>query len=272
MIVFPNAKINLGLNILSKRLDGYHEIETIFYPIGLADVLEFIVDDTIEKPQMTISGKDVPGDVSENLCLKVFKEFKHAFDLPNVRVHLHKVIPIGAGLGGGSADAAFLINSLNAHFNLHLDLKQRYKIAAAIGSDCAFFIKNTPAFAQGRGEILTDLDLLLKGYYCILLNPGIHIGTKEAYEGVVPRKPDVSLKDLISNTPMNNWRELVKNDFEKNIFLKYPLIKELKDSLYEQGAIYASMSGSGSSVYGIFNKPIIVDAQLQKYLVWEGLF
>lgn len=250
MISFPNAKINLGLHITSKRKDGYHEIETCMVPIPLYDALEMIVD---KKANWNSSGLAIPGESKDNLILKAEKLLKKDFpDLPYLNIHLHKNIPMGAGLGGGSADGAFALKLMNNLFDLHLDDFFLEEYASQLGSDCPFFIENTPKIARGRGEILEPIDLSLKGTYLVLINPGIHVGTKEAYAGVSPAPPKVQLEEVLADR--SRWRNELVNDFEPNIFRNYPEIAGIKSKLYESGAFYAAMSGSGSSVFGLFDK------------------
>ena len=269
MILFPNAKINLGLNVVSCRSDGFHNIETIFYPIGLADNLEFII---APDKKMNISNSGIIIDNNENnLCLKAYNLLKDKYNLPPVHIHLDKIIPVGAGLGGGSADAAFILKGLNEFFELGLSIDEMARYVSGIGSDCSFFIFNKPLFAEGKGDIFSDVEHVLKGLYIILVYPGIFVSTKEAYQGVNPSKPDCSLKELI-NMPVVQWKEYIKNDFEMSVFKKYPVIREIKEKLYQNGALYASMSGSGSSVYGIFeNKPDFHDFD-QSCFIWDGTF
>ncbi|MEN2281965.1 4-(cytidine 5'-diphospho)-2-C-methyl-D-erythritol kinase [Algoriphagus sp. SE2] len=268
MICFPNAKINLGLNITSKRNDGYHEVETCMYPIPLFDALEIIVNN--KKTNWTSSGLVIPGDPKDNLILKAYQLLKKDFtNLPQISIHLHKNIPMGAGLGGGSADAAFALNLMNNLFDLILDDFFLEEYAAEIGSDCPFFIENTPKIAKGRGEILEKISLNLKGERIILINPGIHIGTKEAYAGVTPSPPKSKLKEVLADK--TRWKNELVNDFEASIFNNHPEIKEIKDKLYENGAYYASMSGSGSSVFGLFeNSPKKIEWD-KNYFVFEAL-
>lgn len=266
MICFPNAKINIGLNIVEKRPDGFHNIETIFYPIDLKDVLEFVESDSMA---FNNSGIAVDGDMDSNLCIKAYNILAKNHDLPKINIHLHKVIPFGAGLGGGSSDAAFMLNALNTHFDLNLTTDELKSYASEIGSDCAFFVENTPAFARGKGNMLNSISLDLKGYYLVLINPGIHISTPEAYANVVPQYPETSLKELIKR-PIETWEDCICNDFENSIFPKYPEIKEIKDKLYRQGAVYAAMSGSGSSVFGIFKEPIDIKDEFSDCFFWSG--
>ncbi len=257
MIVFPNCKINLGLNILHKRSDGYHDLETIFYPITLCDSLE-IIDNThgVKSPAFPFSssGLSVTGNPSSNICVKAYKLLKKDFpSLVSVQIHLHKVIPAGAGLGGGSADAAFTLKAINEVMSLGISTKQLINYAAELGSDCAFFIINKPCFAKGRGEILEEIQLDLSAYKIIIVNPGIHVDTGRAFLDMKPSLPEKPLKEIIAG-PIESWKELLKNDFEKIIFQQHTPISDIKEILYNKGAIYASMSGSGSTVFGIFPK------------------
>lgn len=250
MISFPNAKINLGLHITAKRKDGFHDIETCMVPIPLFDVLEMILD---KKPTWNSSGLDIPGEPKDNLILKAEKLLKKDFPaLPNLNIHLHKNIPMGAGLGGGSADGAFALKLMNNLFDLHLDDFFLEEYAAQLGSDCPFFIENTPKIARGRGEILKPIELSLKGTYIVLINPGIHVGTKEAYTGVTPTFPKVKLEEILKDR--SRWKTELVNDFEPSIFKNHPEIEAIKSSMYSAGAFYAAMSGSGSSVFGLFDK------------------
>lgn len=256
MISFPNAKINLGLHITGKRKDGYHEIETCMVPIPLFDALEMILD---KKEAWDSTGLDIPGDSKDNLILKAEKLLKKDFQgLPNLAIHLHKNIPMGAGLGGGSADCAFALKLMNNLFDLHLDDYFLEEYAAQLGSDCPFFIENIPKIARGRGEILDPIDLSLKGCYLILINPGIHIGTKEAYAGVSPAPAKVKLEEVLADR--SRWKSELVNDFEASIFKNHPAIAEIKEEMYKNGAFYAAMSGSGSTVFGLFDqKPLKMD-------------
>ena len=257
MIVFPNCKINLGLNILNKRSDGYHNLETIFYPIPLSDSLEIIENkQTVKSPTFpfTTSGIPISGKPSSNLCVKAYRLLKQDFpDMPGVKIHLHKIIPSGAGLGGGSADAAFSLKVMNELFKLQLTNEQLIHYAAKLGSDCPFFIINKPCFASGRGEILEEIQLDLSLFKFIIVNPRIHIDTGRAFLNMTPSKPEKSVKEIIAG-PLESWKDELINDFEKIIFQQHHEIMEIKDSLYRNGAIYVSMSGSGSTVVGIFPK------------------
>ena len=251
MIVFPNAKINLGLNIVEKRADGYHNIETVFYPIGLCDVLEVEPSETCTDYSFSSSGIPLDGDPEDNLIVKAYHLLRSGYQFPPIDISLVKQIPFGAGLGGGSADAAFMLKSINELFKLKITPSRLEKIAAKLGADCPVFIRNRPVFASGIGNVFNSIDLSLKGYFLLLVKPDIHVSTPEAYSLVVPEKPETSLLELI-NLPVSKWKNTIKNDFEKSVFARYPAINKIKNDLYEMGAVYASMSGSGSSVFGIF--------------------
>ncbi len=254
MICFPNAKINLGLNIISKRVDGFHNIETIFYPLALTDILEFIETDK-NQTQIKMSGISLDIPDNQNICIKAYELLSQDFDLAPLEIFLHKIIPSGAGLGGGSSDAAFFIKYLNTYFKLGLSEYQLENYAAQIGSDCAFFIRNKPVFASGKGEVFEKIELDLSNYFIYLVKPDVFVGTQEAYSSVKPTIPDVSIKELV-NGPIEEWKDLIFNDFERSVFKIHPQLNQIKENLYENGAIYASMSGSGSSIYGIFkNEP-----------------
>ncbi len=250
MIIFPNAKINIGLNVINRREDGYHNIETVFYPIKINDVLEVIEADELS---FESAGLAIPGRVEDNLCLKGYHLLKKDFGLPPVKIFLYKHIPIGAGLGGGSADAAFLIRLLNQKFEIGLDEGQMTGYARQLGADCAFFIQNKPAFALGIGDELEPISLDLAKYKTVLVMPPVQVSTAEAYRGVRPAVPGHSLKELI-RLPVAEWKNHVKNDFEESVFKNHPVIRGVKAALYDAGAIYASMSGSGASVFGIFEE------------------
>lgn len=257
MITFPNAKINLGLNIVEKRPDGYHNLETIFYPINLQDALEVTRAEYSKQPYtLRVSGTPIEGAPEDNLVVKAFQLLKKDFPqmLP-IEIHMYKHIPTGAGLGGGSADAAFMIKLLNDKFSLGISEERMEEYAAQLGADCAFFIKNKPVFATGIGNLFEPVELSLKGYHIVLIKPDIFVSTKDAFASIVPHRPELSLKE-IAKQPIETWKDCMKNDFEDSVFLKYPEIAAIKDKLYDLGATYASMSGSGSSVYGIFQTPI----------------
>jgi len=250
MISFPNAKINLGLNIIGKREDGYHNIESGFYPIPWHDSLEIVASKDFSFQSY---GLEIPGDSASNLCVKAYHLLKETFDIPPVAIHLLKKIPMGAGLGGGSADGAFALKLINDLFKLELADAQLEAFALRLGSDCPFFIENKAAIANGRGEQLKVIDLDLKGYYMAIHNPGIHISTKEAYAGIAPKTPSYSITNLLQQ-PVSIWKDHLVNDFEHSIFPHYPEIEKLNMEMYTEGALYASMTGSGSTVYGIFEE------------------
>lgn len=266
MIGFPNAKINLGLHVTAKRKDGYHEIETCMVAIPLFDALEMVID---KKPGWNSTGFPIPGDPKDNLILKAEKLLRKDFQgLPNLNIHLHKSIPMGAGLGGGSADGAFALKLMSNLFDLHLDDFFLEEYAAQLGSDCSFFVGNTPAIARGRGELLEPFNLSLEGVHLVLINPGIHVGTKEAYAGVTPAAPKVKLEEVLADR--SRWKEELVNDFEPSVFAAHPEIGEIKEKMYAAGAFYAAMSGSGSSVFGLFEKkPASIDWK-DGYFVFEA--
>ena len=257
MITYPNAKINLGLNIVEKRPDGYHNLETIFYPINLQDALEVTELENEEgEYKLKVSGVPIEGDAENNLVVKAYRLLKKDFpDMSPINIHMFKHIPTGAGLGGGSADAAFMIKLLNEKFNLKLSIEKMEEYAAILGADCAFFIQNKPVFASGIGNIFENITLSLKGYYIVLVKPDIFVSTKDAFSHITPMHPNQSLKEII-RMPVETWRATMKNDFEESVFQKYPEIAAIKDKLYDMGAIYASMSGSGSSIFGIFREQV----------------
>lgn len=269
MILFPNAKINLGLHILSKRKDNFHNLETLMVPIGLCDVLEFLPSGGNET-QFKISGIPVSGEMKENLVFKAYLQLKDRYKLPHLQIHLHKIIPAGAGLGGGSSDAAFMLKGLNKEFELNLSVEELKKIAGSLGSDCSFFIENNTALASGKGEKLLPTINYIKNLKILVFYPGFHVSTADAYSGITPDHTRADLLSLFENE-RQGWKKSLGNDFEKTIFKKHPVLKDLKDRIYQYGALYASMSGSGSSVYGLFEKDFKIPAELQKHLIWEGM-
>jgi 4-diphosphocytidyl-2-C-methyl-D-erythritol kinase len=266
MLTFPNAKINLGLLITEKRTDGFHNLQSCFYPVGWTDMLEVI---SAENFSFSNSGLPIPGNASTNLCVCAYELVKADFDLPPVQMHLHKIVPIGAGLGGGSADAAFALKLLNDQFTLGLSVSHLQVYARKLGSDCAFFIENKPAYCLEKGDVFEEIAIDLSGYYILLVYPNIAISTAEAYVNVRPRKPEQSLRQHLQE-PIETWRHVVHNDFEASLFPSYPVLSGIKQQLYDSGAVYASMSGSGSTVYGIFNAPPLVPNQFSDYNVWQG--
>jgi 4-diphosphocytidyl-2-C-methyl-D-erythritol kinase len=267
MVTFPNCKINLGLNIVNKRSDGYHNIETVFLPVQLKDALEVIEK---EKFEFSTSGSMIEGEAENNLCIKAFlllkKDLPH---LPPVQMHLHKVIPIGAGLGGGSADGTFTLKLLNTKFELNLSEKQLINYSLQLGSDCPFFMVNKPCFATGRGEGLEQIEADLSEFKVLIVHPPIHISTAWAFSTIKPLRPVKSIKQIIQQ-PISTWKDELINDFEIPVFTKYPEIKKIKDELYNAGAVYASMSGSGSAVYGIFTKGNVISLSFpENYFINE---
>ena len=251
MISFPNCKINLGLHILDKREDSFHNLETVFYPVPFKDALE-LIPSTNTGIEFTATGLAVDGNAADNLCVKAYHLLKKDFpEIPTIKIHLHKAIPLGAGLGGGSADAAFMLKLLNEKFKLNLSTDQLINYALQLGSDCPFFIINKPCLATGRVEMLDEIAVDLSAYKIVLINPGIHINTGWAFSNITPAQPARSIKEIIQQ-PVNTWKDELKNDFESAVFTAHPAIKEIKEALYTQGAVYAAMSGSGSTVFGIF--------------------
>jgi 4-diphosphocytidyl-2-C-methyl-D-erythritol kinase len=246
MIVFPNAKINIGLNVVEKRQDGYHNLESCFFPIPWKDALEVVQAETFS---FSSSGIDIPGEA--NIVTEAYQLLKSKFDLPPVAIHLHKNIPIGAGLGGGSADGAFMLRLLNELFELSVSQTELKTYAGQLGSDCPFFIDNQPKFVEGTGDIFSEINLDLSRFYLTVVFPDLHIETQSAFKGLVPEKPVVDLKEILEGSAPEAWREVVKNDFEKTARQE---ILAVKENLYALGAAYASMSGSGSAVYGLFTK------------------
>ncbi|MEQ8469787.1 MAG: 4-(cytidine 5'-diphospho)-2-C-methyl-D-erythritol kinase [Marinoscillum sp.] len=250
MLSFPNAKINIGLNITSKRPDGYHNIESCFYPIPWYDALEILPANSL---QFTTSGLEIPGTTSSNLCIKAYEILKSEYNIGPVHIHLHKVIPMGAGLGGGSADGAFTLTMLNDIFHLNLSIQALRDVAGRLGSDCPFFIENRPAIVRGTGNEFFNCSVNLKGKYLAVRNPGIHISTAEAYRNVVPSIPESAIEEIL-NGSITSWKSKLNNQFELSIFPNHPQIADIKQELYKHGAIYASMTGSGSTVFGLFDQ------------------
>ena len=268
MITFPNAKINLGLNIVEKRPDGYHNLETIFYPIPLQDALEITPWEGGErKYKLAQSGIQIAGDDENNLVVKAYKLLDSLYNLPPIEINLLKHIPSGAGLGGGSADAAFMLCMLNQHFQQNIPNEQLEVYAAQLGADCAFFVENKPTFAEGIGNIFSPIELSLKGYKLLLVKPDIFVSTRDAFAQIKPKRPTISLKE-VAKMPIEAWKTYMVNDFEESVFPQFPAIADIKAKLYDMGAIYASMSGSGSSVFALFKG----DATLPKVDFGEGAF
>ena len=239
MITFPNAKINLGLDVVEKRPDGYHNLETVFYPIPLYDILEITKSE--DETSFTMHNAEFEGNDNDNLVVKAYNILATDYEMPKVNISLYKNIPTGAGMGGGSADAAFALKMLNSIAELNLSDEKLEEYAARLGADCAFFIKNKPAYATGIGNILTPIDCNLAGFYIVVVKPDIHISTKEAYSLVNPQYPQNPLADIIK-MPVEEWKGLMKNDFEKSVFAKFPAVRDIKEKLYDLGAVYDSMS------------------------------
>ncbi|NEU08095.1 4-(cytidine 5'-diphospho)-2-C-methyl-D-erythritol kinase [Flavihumibacter sp. R14] len=266
MIIFPNAKINLGLKIVGRRDDGYHNISTVFYPVNIKDALEVVEAD---KLTFTSTGIPIPGDPAENLCLKAWHLLSKDFHLPKVHIHLHKQIPVGAGLGGGSADAAFCIRLLNEKFKMKLTTVAMENYARSLGADCAFFIKNKTVVARGKGDEFSSIELNLDKYFKVLVMPPFHVQTGEAYRGIQPS--GVELTPDLLRLPPEKWRNVLVNDFEKPVFEMFPQIEKIKEALYGSGALYASMSGSGASVYGLFSAEVKLSDLEEDNLVFYGI-
>jgi 4-diphosphocytidyl-2-C-methyl-D-erythritol kinase len=260
VIVFPNCKLNLGLHIVSKRDDGFHNLETVFFPFNFKDALEIIKSPDNEPDfSFTSSGLSISGEKKDNLCYKAYALVKNNHPhIPAIQMHLHKTIPMGAGMGGGSADAAFTIKLLNQLFDLKMPLNEIHEMAAVLGSDCPFFIKNKTCFASGRGEILEEIILDLSDYKILVIHPGIHINTAWAFSQIKPATPVKSIKEIISQ-PISTWKSALINDFEEPVFKKHPELNVIKNALYASGAVYASMTGSGSAIFGIFNRELKID-------------
>lgn len=269
MLTFPNAKINLGLNITEKRPDGYHNLETVFYPIPIEDALEIteLQGAPGEKFRLHQAGLEIAGEADNNLVVRAYKLLDEQFHLPPTDIHLFKHIPSGAGLGGGSADAAFMLKLLNEQFGLALTDETLEEYAARLGADCAFFIKNRPVYAEGIGNLFSPITLSLKGYRLWLVKPDIFVSTRDAFARIKPRRPQASLREIVK-LPVEGWKACMVNDFEESVFPQFPAIGEIKEEMYRQGAVYASMSGSGSSVYGLFK----ADTEVPEVDFGEGTF
>ncbi len=265
MLYYSNAKINLGLNIIEKRKDGFHNIETVFYPLSLQDAIEFVPSEMVS---LTSSGIQLDCELEQNLIIKAYRLLQEDFDLPILKFHLHKIIPFGAGLGGGSANAASTLIELNKFYNLKLSESQLMRYASKLGSDCAFFIKNKSVFAEQKGDVFSELELDLSAYQILLIHPGFGVSTPEAYAGVCPRVAKVSVAKIAQRN-VNSWKDNLRNDFEETVFQKYPILDEIKQKMYNNGAVYASMSGSGSSMFGIFENQA-EDIDFGSFWSWKG--
>ena len=271
MIFFPNCKINIGLSIVEKRKeDGYHNIESVFYPVDLCDVLEIRPNDA-KQDCFKISGLDIGNTSAENnLCIKAVNLLREEYkSIPYLNIHLHKQIPAFAGLGGGSSDATFTLKLLDFLFILGIEEEKMLSYAEKIGADCSFFVKNKPAYVFSKGEKFEEITLDLSNYYIVLAKPELKISTVEAYSNVVPKPSKVDYRNL---PDIKEWKNVLKNDFEESLFPKYPILKEFKDTLYNNGAIYASLSGSGATVYGIFEKEIDIQRlnMPSEAFIWQG--
>jgi len=266
MVSFPNAKINLGLNVVEKRTDGYHNLETVFVPIfELYDVLEIVESN---KTTLQIFSIEIDGDIENNLIIKALRLLQKDFKIPELSCFLKKNIPTGAGLGGGSANAAFMLKMINEKFALNISQENLENYASKLGADCAFFIRNKPSFAQGTGNVLSDVNLSLQGKYIVLAKPNIHVSTAEAYSKIIPKKWKTPLENVLK-LPISEWKNYLFNDFEKNVFAQHPQLAEIKQQMYDFGAIYASMSGSGATIFGIFEqKP---NVSFEEMFVFETL-
>jgi 4-diphosphocytidyl-2-C-methyl-D-erythritol kinase len=272
MIVFPHCKINLGLHVVRKREDGFHEIETLFYPVLWKDILE-VTEGISEEFDLEISGLNISGDLESNLIYKAWKLIKADYSLPPIRVNFHKNIPMGAGLGGGSSDAAFMLKLLNSKFNLGISNEKLMNYAAQLGSDCPFFVESKPCLATGRGEILAPLNIDLSNYQIVVVMPkNISVGTADAYSWIKPQQPQRPISEIIQ-LPISEWKKYLINDFESPVIKYFPRIGEIKNELYKAGAHYASMSGSGAALFGIFDKSkgdVKLDINLEDYIIWNG--
>ena len=258
MLAFPNIKINLGLSITEKRPDGYHNLETVFYPVALEDALEIRTSSETEKKIILHQyGMEIAGNPEDNLVAKAYSLLDKEFHLPPVEIHLYKHIRSGAGLGGGSSDAAFMLKLLNDHYQLGVSEEQLEVYAATLGADCAFFIKNRPIFAEGIGNIFSPVELSLNGYQIMIIKPNVFVSTREAFSNIHPHRPKYPVREAIQR-PVQEWKDTLINDFEASVFPQHPVIEEIKEELYHQGAIYASMSGSGSSVFGLFTPGFVL--------------
>jgi 4-diphosphocytidyl-2-C-methyl-D-erythritol kinase len=270
MITFPRSKINIGLRVVRKRSDGFHDIDTLFYPVCLCDALEFVVPQgNPSDDALTMTGIDINTRPEKNMVIRAVKLLREKYPFPFLKIHLHKAIPSGAGLGGGSSDAASMLIALNKCFRLSVAEESLRKLALELGSDCPFFINPVPSIAGGRGEIIKPAGILPDGYRIILVNPGIIISTRDAYINTHPSTEGEKIENMIM-TNIREWKKLIKNDFEDYVFRIYPLIHEIKKSLYRSGAVYASMSGSGSTVYGIFEGKPQISKKIREYVLWEG--
>jgi len=267
MLYFPPAKINLGLNITSKRDDGFHNLETVFYQIPLTDILEIL---PFGVDVIKLTGIEIAGNEADNLVFKALQLVRQYATVPPVYIHLHKIIPMGAGLGGGSSDATYTLKGLNEVFGLGLSKSLLQELAAQLGSDCSLFVDKQPQLGKGRGELLEPIVVNLGNKYLVVVHPKIHVSTKDAFSQVVVQDKNTAWADILAKS-IGEWKDLLTNDFEERVFVKFPEIARVKQLLYEKGAKYASMSGSGSSVFGIFEKEVADLKDFEEYYVWQGV-
>jgi 4-diphosphocytidyl-2-C-methyl-D-erythritol kinase len=272
MLTFPNAKLNLGLYVTQHRADGFHTLESVFVPLPWTDALEMLPAPAGAATSLTLTGRPIPGDPTTNLCVRAYELLQADFpQLPPVQLYLHKIVPIGAGLGGGSADAAFALKAANDLFSLNLSIETLESYARRLGSDCAFFIQNKSVLAVEKGDVFEEINLSLTGATCVVVYPDLHISTAEAYARITPQLPLHPLRAALAQ-PMNTWRTTVSNDFETALTPSHPVLADIKQQLYEAGATYASLSGSGSAVYGLWEsgEPVATPWPAE-YTVWQGV-
>lgn len=270
MVIFPRAKINVGLNIIRKRDDGYHDIETMFLPVNLCDALEFVPSSNYSAvDELTLSGLMTGGETADNLVLKAVKILRTRAPFPTLKIHLHKAIPAGSGLGGGSSDASSMLVGINKYFSLGLTCEELADLALELGSDCPVFISGTPVLASGRGEIFERAPAIPAGLKVVIIHEAIHISTSEAYRNCKPHIPSVRLSEL-ARRPISEWKETIKNDFEDYAFSMFPVLGEIKKSLYNAGAVYSSMSGSGSAIYGLFTGEPKLPQKIKGKIIYQG--
>ena len=268
MITFPGSKINLGLRVIEKLPNGYHSLESIFIPTSFSDILEVIP--TEEETTFNNSGISIPGNKEDNLIYKAWELLSTLYPLPFFNAYLHKVIPLGTGLGGGSADGSAMLNLLNQSFSLGISQKELISLSAKLGADCPFFIENKAAYVEGIGEVLSPVSIDLKNIHLLIICPGIHVSTSEAFHNITPYKRDDKLNEIVASYPIEKWKDHIFNDFEEYAFGRHPELKEIKSTLYDMGAQYASMSGTGSAVYGFFSSEVKLDGRLKVYgFHWE---
>lgn len=270
MVVFPNAKINLGLNIIQRRNDGYHNILSVFYPVGLCDILEFIVAENSQNDIFTFSGLEIQGSTEQNICLKALKLIREVYSVPPLKVHLHKIIPMGAGLGGGSSDGSFLLKALNTHFEIGLSDTLLKELALELGSDCPFFIENIPVSISGRGEVMKEVNLNLKGKFIIVVFSEAHISSAKAYQNILVNHPPRVPLEIVTEMNTSKWKNHLTNDFEAYAFQVFPQLAKYKEALYGAGAVFSAMTGSGSAVYGIFDSKPVELSTLKGLKYWSG--